>query len=146
MEEGINLKKIWSDDDCVEIDVATSDGSSAFRTRVYVGHAQLAELVAGLDRFKGQIHGGMYDARLGEFGPEFAGGAFHARLHFHQPGHGRIFITVHTESAWHDFTLSKVASRATLYLTTEPALFDNFIVELGRLKAGEADEALLSCK
>jgi hypothetical protein len=78
-------------------------------------------------------------------GPEYAGGAFHARLHFHEPGHGRIFITVRAESAWHDFTLSKVASRATLYFTSEPALLDNFITDLAHLKAGEADEAFLSC-
>jgi hypothetical protein len=128
----------------IEIDVAASDGSSTFRTTVSVGHAKLAELVAGLDRFKGQIYGGIHDVRLGAFGPEYAEGAFHARLHFHRPGHGLIFITVHAESDWHDFTLSKVASRATLYLKTEPALFDNFIVQLGRLRDGETDEASLS--
>ena len=146
MEEGIKFKKVWSDDDCAEINVAASDGSSVFLTKVYVGHPRLADLVGGLDRFKGQIHGGVYDLRLGEFGPEYASGAFHARLHFHQPGHGRIFITVHAESDWHDFTVSKVASSATLYLTTEPALFDNFVAELGRLKAGETNEAFLSCR
>lgn len=57
MQEGINLKNVWSDDDCVEFDVAASDGCSSFRTRVYVGHVQLAEIVVGLDRFKRQIHG-----------------------------------------------------------------------------------------
>ena len=40
--------------------------------------------------------------------------------------------------------MSKVASRATLYLKTEPALLDNFIVELGQLRDGETNEASLS--
>ena len=144
MNQGIILKKIWSDEDLIKIDVAASDGSSTFRTTLYVDHEKIAELVAGLDRFKNEIYGGIHDVRLGAFGPEYAGGAFHARLHFHPPGHGLIFITVHAESDWNDFTLSKVASRATLYLKTEPALFDNFIVELGRLRDGETDEASLS--
>jgi hypothetical protein len=144
VNQGIILKKIWSDEDLIKIDVAASDSSSTFRTTVYVGHEKLAELVEGLDRFKGQIHGGIHDVRLGAFGPEYAQGAFHARLHFYPPGHGLIFITVHAESDWNDFTLSKVASRVTLYLKTEPALFDNFIVELGRLRDGETDEASLS--
>lgn len=144
MKQGIILKKIWSDEDLIEIEVAASDGFSTFRTRVYVGYGKLAELVEGLSRFKGQIYGGVHDVRLGAFGPEYANGAFHARLHFHRPGHGLIFITVHAESEWDDFTLSKVASRATLYLKTEPALLDNFVVELGRLRDGETDEASLS--
>ena len=137
-------KEIWSDEDLIKIEVAASDGSSTFRTTVYVDHETLAELVEGLDRFKAQIYGGIHDVRPGALGPEYAEGAFHARLHFHQPCHGLIFITVHAESDWHDFTLSKVASRVTLYLKTEPALFDNFIVELGRLRDGKTDEASLS--
>ena len=144
MKQGIVLKKIWSDEDLIEIEVAASDGFSTFRTTVYVGHRNLAELVEGLDRFKHAIHGGVHDLQLGGFGPEYASGAFHARFHFHWSGHGVIFITVHAESDWNDFTVSKVASRATLYLKTEPALLDNFIVELGRLRDGETDEASLS--
>lgn len=144
MNQSIILKKIWSDEDLIEMAVAASDGFSTFRTTVYVGHRNLAEIVEGLNRFKREIHGGVHDMRLGSFGPEYFNGAFHARLHFYPPGHGVIFITVHAESDWHDFTVSKVASRATLYLKTEPALLDNFIVELGRLRDGEADEASLS--
>jgi hypothetical protein len=144
VKQGITLKKVWSDEDLIEFEAAASDGFSTFRTRVYVGRGNLAELIEGLNRFKGQIHGGIHDVRLGSFGPEYANGAFHARLHFHRSGHGAIFITVHAESEWDDFTLSKVASRATLYLKTEPALLDNFIVELGRLRDGETNEASLS--
>jgi hypothetical protein len=144
MKQGIILKKTWSDEGLIEIEVTASDGFSTFRTRVDVGRGKLAKLVEDLNRFKGQIHGGIHDVRLGAFGPEYASGAFHARLHFHRSGHGLIFITVHAESDWDDFTLNKVASRATLYLKTEPALLDNFIVELGRLRDGETDEASLS--
>ena len=143
MEAGIFFKKLWSDDDCVEIEVVSSDGASSFCTRVYIGHQNLEMLVADLDRFKVAIHGGIYDVRIGEFGPEFANGAFHARLHFYQPGHGRLFTTVHAESAWHDFTSTKVASEATLHLTTEPVLFDNFVEELRELQTGKTVEAAL---
>jgi hypothetical protein len=145
MKAGIHFKKPWSDDHSTEIEVTASDGHSVFRTVAYVGHSQLADIAADIDRFKNHIHGGIYDLRLGEFGPEYAAGAFHARLHFHPRGHGRIFLTVRAESEWHDFTVNQVASSATLYLMTEPALFDNFVAEFARLNAGETDEASLSC-
>jgi len=146
MDAGIYLEKIRSDDRSIEIKLMISDGSSDFRTDAWVGYADLAAIVKDLDRFKREIHGGIYDMRLGAFGPEFAGGALHARLHFYPPGHGRIYITVQAESGWHDFTLNKVASRATLYIKTEPALLDNFIEEFGRFAADSTDEAFLNCK
>jgi hypothetical protein len=39
--------------------------------------------------------------------------------------------------------MKKVASKATLYLISEPVLLDNFIVELKALSAGSTDEAKL---
>jgi hypothetical protein len=143
MKAGISFKKVWFDDDLVELEITTSDGVSRFGTKVYAGHQALGELIADLDRFKSQVHGGIYDIRLGAFGPEYASGAFQARLHFYQPGRGRLFITVNAESDWRDFTMTKVASQAILYLTSEPALFDNFIEDLKKLQAGETDEATL---
>jgi len=144
MARGIRFKKLWSDDDVAELEITASDGESTFRSRVYAGHGDLKEIISGLEAFKGQNHGGIYDLRLGGAGPEFASGAFYARLHFHQPGRGRLFITATAESDWFDFTKTRVANRFVLHLISEPSLLDNFIVELVRLVEGAVDEAYLS--
>ncbi len=143
MLAGITFAKIWFDDDMVELEISTSDGSSEFVTRIYVGHQQLAQLVESLGSFKTHIYGGLHDIGLGHFGPEYGSGAFHARLHFFQTGRGRLFITVRAEGSWDTFTVARVASRATLYLVTEPALFDAFIISLGAISSGSADRAFL---
>jgi hypothetical protein len=144
MSRGIRFKKLWFDDDVAEIEITASDGESTFRVRAYAGHGTLKESVNALGVFKDQLHGGICDLRLGGSGPEFAGGAFHARLHFHQPGLGRLFITATAESEWFDFTVTKVANRCVLHLVSEPSLLDNFILELIRLQDGATDEAFLS--
>jgi hypothetical protein len=90
MQAGITFAKVWFDDDMVELEVSTGDGSSAFVTTVYVGHDRLAKLARSLESFKSHVYGGIHDIRLGEFGPEYAKGAFHARLHFFQTGRGHV--------------------------------------------------------
>jgi len=141
----IAIKKVWSDDDVVELEITTSDGCSQFCAKVYAGHQALESLIADLDRFKGEVHGGIYDIEFGKFGPEFGNGAFQARLHFYPPGRGQLCITVNAESDWHPFTKTEVASRATLYLKTEPGLLDRFIDELRRVGSGSDDTATLEC-
>ena len=100
-----------------------------------------AAVSVGLGVFKDHVHGGLLDIRFGEFGPEYASGAFHARLHFHKPG--RLYITSKQQSKFGEFSVTKVASKATLYLKTEPALLDNFIGELRSLEAKKREEAHL---
>ncbi|MFZ5877692.1 MAG: hypothetical protein ACOYXU_14995, partial [Nitrospirota bacterium] len=143
MNSGISIKKVWSDDDLGKFAITSSDGQSLFRVDVYVGHRDFERVVEELDRFKSHVHGGIYDIRFGEFGPEYAGGAFHARLHFYEPGRGQLFITVHAESDWREFTTTSVASRTTLYFTSEPVLLDGFIQELKRLQKNGTDSATL---
>jgi hypothetical protein len=87
------------------------------------------------------VHGGIYDIAFGSFGPEYAGGAFHARLHF-QPL-GKILVTVRGESDFREFGMKTVASAATLFIWTEPVLLDNFISELKSLASGKRDDAHL---
>jgi hypothetical protein len=127
-----------------EIEITVSDGDSTFRVRAYAGHETLKETIEALDVFKDQVHGGIYDLRLGGSGPEFAGGAFHARLHFAESGRGRLFITATVESPWFDFAVTRAANRCVLHLVSEPALLDKFIVELTGLAACTTDEAFLS--
>ena len=141
MNPGIHMTKVWFDDDLIELKIEVSDGTSLFSNKVYIGYQTLNELVAELDVFQERVHGGMYDMRLGEFGPEYASGAFHARLHFPRPG--KLYITCKMESEFQDFSIKKVASEATLYLKLEPVLLDNFIAQLKSLKAKNRDDAYL---
>lgn len=140
MKPGIYLKKIWFDNDVVELRIECSDGASLFVNEVYAAY-DLNGVVEELQAFKNHVHGGIYDLVLGAFGPEYAGGAFHARLHYRSPG--RIFITVRGQSDFEEFGIKTVASEATLYLNTEPALLDNFTAELAELKSGKRDDAHL---
>jgi hypothetical protein len=91
MRAGINFSRIWFDDDVVQLKIEASDGKSDFCNQVYVGHRGLDDLIAGLSTFRNHVHGGLFDIVLGSFGPEYAGGAFHARLHFQSPG--KIVVT-----------------------------------------------------
>jgi hypothetical protein len=141
MRQGIQLSKIWFDDDVVEFRITVSDGTSSFSNQVYVGHAAFGDTLASLDVFKAQIHGGLLNIRFGEFGCEYANGAFHGRFQFPSPG--TLYITCEQESDFEEFARKTVASRATMYLKSEPALLDRFIVELQALASGDSDEASL---
>ncbi len=141
MERGIQIARIWSDDDVVELRIDVCDGQSRFVNQVYVGHGMLADAISRLDSFKTHLHGGIFDLRFGEFGCEYANGAFQARLHFPKPG--RLFITVEQESEFAEFARKTVASRATLYLQSEPALLDRFIDELASVARNSDGKAYL---
>jgi len=141
MKPGIHLTKVWFDDDVIELKIDVSDGISSFSNRVYVGHSALADVVAKLEVFKDHLHGGLLNIQFGEFGPEYANGAFHARLHFPKPG--RLHISSKQQSEFKEFSVTKVASEATLYLKTEPVLLDNFLEELRSLNAKKCTEAHL---
>jgi hypothetical protein len=145
MTPSIVIEKVWSDDDVVEFGITTSDGCSQFWVKVYAGHEKLESLVADLDRFKVQVCGGIYDMEFGKFGPEYANGAFQARLHFQPDGRGHLFITVRAESEWSPFSKTEVASRATLYLKSEPGLLDKFIGEMRKVSNGTQDKASFEC-
>jgi len=141
MKPGITFEKIWFDDDIVELRISSSDGTSLFANKVYAAHQVIDDLIVGLNTFKDQVYGGIYDIRFGEFGPEYASGAFQARLHFQD--RGKIYVTVNAQSEFEDFGRNNVASEATLYLISEPALLNNCIAELRALKSGERNDARL---
>src|SRR5262249_889132 len=106
---------------------------------------KLRSLITDLDQFKFQVHGGIYDMEFGKFGPEYANGAFQARLHFYPNSRGHLFITIRAESEWQPFGKSDVASCATRYVKSEPGLLDRFIVELQRLSLRAQDKATFEC-
>jgi hypothetical protein len=141
MDRGVRIARIWSDDDMVELTIEVADGTSHFANRVYVGFGHLADTIEKLDTFKTHIYGGLLDLRFGEFGCEYANGAFHALFHFAKPG--RLYITCRQESAFEEFGRKTVASCATMYLSSEPALLDRFIEELKRIPVDAQGEAHL---
>jgi hypothetical protein len=142
MKPGIKVTKVDSDEDVVELNVDVCDGTSLFSINVYVGYQVLTDTISGLDVFKNHLHGGLFDLQWGAFGPEYAKGALHARLHFHGWG-ARLYITCKLQSDYKEFSLIQVASEATLYLKSQAVLLDDFISELKRLKAGTTEEAWL---
>ena len=143
MRKGISMHRIWSDDDVVELRIVVADQSSAFCITAYAGHDQLRDLNDQLRIFRGHIHGGIKDFYLGEFGAEYANGAFHARLHFRSPG--KLYISTHQQSDFVQFSVGEVASEAKMYLVSEPILLDNFIEELRALASGAREDAVLEC-
>jgi hypothetical protein len=132
MKSGIRFTKIWADEDMLELRVEVCDGRSLFMNQIYVGHQLLADTVSGLHRFKGQIYGGLFNLRFGEFGPEHASGALDVRLHFRK--HGKLLIRVLAQSQFRCFEDRELSSDATLHLVSEPALLDNFVVGLRALR------------
>lgn len=141
MKPGIRFIRESIDDDMVTLAIAISDGTSLFATRVYVGHQALHDTVQGLDAFKDKIAGGIFDLRFGEFGPEYAAGAFDARLQFRR--HARILVQVSVQSEFARFEEREFASEARLYLESEPALLDEFILALKALSEGKGEQAEL---
>jgi hypothetical protein len=145
LKPGIFLKKIWFDDDVIELKVEVCDGNSTFSNKVYIGAHGLENLLKELSTFRNAIHGGIHDFNFGSFGPETAGGGFQARLHFYEPGNGKLYISTYQQSAHETFKNDKAASEARMYLKTEPVQLDNFIAELKTLNTGDSEEAKLEC-
>ncbi len=143
MSSHISMKKIWNDDDVTELTIKVCDGKSTFANDVYIGFNKLETLIQDLNIFRKQVYGGLYNVKFGEFGPEYANGGFHARLHFYQPG--KLVISTYQQSDFEDFSMNKVASEARMFLKTEPILLDNFITELKALNLATSDEATLVC-
>jgi len=139
----ISIEKVWFDDDLIELKISICNGKSLFTNKVYVGSHQILELVNSLNIFKNHYYGGLKDILLGQFGREYANGAFSARLHFPKPG--PLYIATHQQSEHFEFKGQEEASEAKMYLKTEPVLLDNFIQELKGLSNGINDVATLVC-
>ena len=143
MKPGIKLEQKRFDEDVTEFKVTVADGSSEFSTDVYVSCDYLAKLIGDLCVFRDQIYGGLYDIEMGSFGPEYANGAFHARLHFYVAG--KIGISTSQQTEFFEFANREVSAESKMYLRTEPVLLDNFITQLKLIKSGTSEEAELAC-
>ncbi|MBD9478978.1 hypothetical protein [Pseudoxanthomonas sp. PXM02] len=143
MTKGISFTRIWSDDDLIELRIVVANEGSSFSNTVYASQRGLQHLAEELSLFRDHIHAGVKDIRLGEFGPEYANGAFHARLHFRSPG--KLYVSTHQQSEFSDFSVTQVASEARMFLTSEPVLLDNFLAHFLSLVSGAAENASLEC-
>ena len=142
MKPGLRFTKLSADEDMVELRVDICDGRSMFVNEIYVGHRVLAETVSGIELFKDQLYGGLFNLRFDEFGPEYASGALDIRMQFRQ--RGRLFLRVLAQSAFCRLDDRDIASEATLHLMSEPALLDRFILELHTLSQGSTEQAELA--
>lgn len=141
VKPGIHIERSYDDTDFCELRVRVSDGASIFTNTVYVGFPELDNAIALLAAFQENLEGSPCDLQLGGFGPRHANGAFHARFRSTFPG--RLFVSCEQESGFTEFASEHVASRATLYIRSEPALLDRFIDELRALSVDTSDQAFL---
>jgi hypothetical protein len=143
MQSSIALSKKWYDQDLVELAIEVCDGTSQFKNTAYVGHDWFGKTASALTTFSRQVHGGIYDLKAGEQGPEYANGAFKARFHFHKPI--ALFITTVQQTDHIEFKGSQVAAEARMYLRTEPGFVDHFAAALSAIDKGTSSEATLEC-
>src|SRR5262245_35438487 len=120
MEPHITVTASPYDEDLLQAVFTVCDGSSQFINSTYIGHDWLERQSAALATFSRQVHGGIYTLEAGEGGPEYAGGAFKARFHYHKPT--ELFISTFQQSDYIEYKRTQVASEAKLYLRTEPGL------------------------
>ncbi len=136
MDHHIAIMHSRADDDVAELAFEVSDGRSQFVNSAYVGLDWFKEQAAALATFSRQMHGGLYDLKAGETGPEFAGGAFLARFHFHKPT--ALYISTFQQSEHVPFKRAEVAAEGRLFLRTEPGALDDFVRALGACIATRA--------
>jgi hypothetical protein len=141
MNPGIKFTKIWEDEDLLELEIQIADGSSLLETKAYIGHSEFNEAINRLETFQDHIHGGIVDIEVGRFGPEYASGAFHARLNFYEKY--KIIASCKLQYDFKDFGKKNVASEGTLYFLTAPLLLKSFIEELREMFDGKGKSAYL---
>lgn len=141
MTPAISFTRMWLDEGVFELRAELCDGNSLFVTPVSVGQQQLADTVSELEKFKHHIHGGLFNLRWGEFGPEYANGALDIRMHFRK--RGKLLMQILAQSEFSHFEGRDLASDVTLYIVSEPALLDNFIEQLRLMSTGSTERAEL---
>jgi len=128
MKPRIAVSCKWSDDDILQLECLVCDGRSSFVCEVYTARGWGAATAKGLKAFAQQVHGGIYNLEAGAEGPEYASGAFRARFHYHKPTD--LLISTSQQGEHFEFKQGQVASEATMFLRTEPALLDRFVAAL----------------
>jgi hypothetical protein len=139
----IRISNEWSDNDVLQLRFEVCDGESTFINSAYASLDWFRNVAGALEGFGKQVYGGLYDMEAGTPGPEFADGAFVGRFHWFKPT--ELFISTRQQSDFFTFKDNRVAREATLFLRTEPALLDRFIVELRAAHDQRQPQATLGC-
>ena len=139
----IAITRRWSDNDVAQLAFEVCDGVSLFTNEAYASLDWGATSATALRTFGRQIHGGLFNLKAGEGGPEYASGSFRARFHFYNPN--QLLISTSQQGDFFSFKGGEVAPTATMFLRTEPALLDRFIAALPALDASDGGQAVLEC-
>jgi hypothetical protein len=139
----IAISRTWSDDDVAQLTFEVCDGLSVFANKAWASLDWGAAAAAALRTFGRQIHGGLFNLETGEGGPEYAGGLFRARFHYYKPN--QLLVSTIQQGDFFSFKDGLAAPTATMFLRTEPALLDRFVVALYALGACDGGQAVLEC-
>ena len=143
MKPRIAIKRIWADDDVAQLTFEVCDGTSVFLNEAYAGLDWGTMAAAALARFGHQVHGGLFDLKAGDGGPECASGAFVARFHYYKPT--MLLISTVQQAQYMRFKDSQVAAEAKMFMRTEPGLLDVFVKALPVLDKVKEQEVVLEC-
>ena len=139
----IAITRTWSDNDVAQLTFEVCDGVSVFATDAYASPDWGAVAATALRTFGRQVHGGLFNLKAGEGGPEYAGGSFRARFHYYKPN--QLLISTTQQADFFSYKGSRAAPTATMFLRTEPSLLDQFIAALPALDAPDGGQAVLQC-
>lgn len=129
-DAGILIELGWWDTDLLQCDVSCSNGAFAGRTRVYLGHARLAEMAGALNAFPTHI-GDVRDFELGAFDPQGAGGGVRLRFYcLDSRGHIAVDVQLRGDTCAAMGQIESVAMRIPL----EAAAIDSFVEQLRNFK------------
>lgn len=139
----IAITRTWSDNDVSKLAFEVCDGASLFMNEAYVPLDWGVATASALRAFGQQIHGGLLDLKAGEDGFEYANGFIRARFHWYKPH--QLLISTWQQGAHFPFKGSEAAAEARLFLKTEPALLDRFVMALPSLDVQGGGQVTLEC-
>jgi hypothetical protein len=126
MEDGIEIKVIWFDQDVIEVSFRCSNGYFVGQAEIYLGYDDLPKMADSLSRFPTSPTD-VRDLEIGTFDPNGAQGG--ARMHFYcrdSSGHAVLELKLRGGAC---MAIGEVESVA-LRIPVEAAAIDSFILEL----------------
>jgi len=139
----IAITSKWSDNDVSQLAFEVCDGTSLFANEAYVPLDWGAATASALRAFGQQIYGGLLDLKAGEDGFEYASGFIRARFHWYKPD--QLLISTWQQGAHFPFKGGEAAAEARMFLKTEPALLDRFVLALPSLDVQGGGQVTLEC-
>jgi hypothetical protein len=142
MKSFIKFEKVWSDIFAIELQVTVSNGESTFVNKVYCDSEYIEQFRSKLIDFVNHLNTpNIQNLTFGSFGEGYAGGAISLKLDMQNSG--KINISINMQSDFFGFGKEDVANEVSLYIKSEPALFQSFIEELKILDGEKGSSAIL---